>query len=163
MNATDWATFWAFASLVIFLGIIVYLKVPGMLTASLDARTDAIKAQLAEATRLREEAQALLAEYQAKRKEAEVEAEAILASAKREATMMAAEAKRKTEDYVARRNVLSEQKIKQAETDAVNAVRAAAIDLAIAAAQKVVGEKANGSTGNDLFNNAVEQVRTRLN
>lgn len=163
MNATDWATFWALAALVIFLGIIVYLKVPGMLTAALDARTDNIKAQLAEATRLREEAQALLAEYQRKRKEAEADAEAILASAKREAALLAGEAKRKTEDYIARRNMLSEQKIKQAETDAVNAVRAAAVDLAIAAAQKVAGEKATGATGNDLITNAIEQVRTRLN
>jgi F-type H+-transporting ATPase subunit b len=163
MNATDWATFWAFAALVIFLGLIVYLKVPGMITAALDKRADDIRKQLAEATQLREEAQALLAEYQRKRKEAEADAAAILASAKREAAMLSAEAKRKTEDYVTRRNQLSEAKIKQAETDAVNAVRAAAVDLAIAAAQKIAGEKATGATGSKLFEDAVEQVRTRLN
>ncbi len=163
MNATDWATLWAFVSLLLFLGLVVYLKVPGTIGKALDKRADEIKSQLAEAARLREEAQALLAEYQRKRKEAEAEAEHIVAAAKREAAALAEDAKRKTEDYVARRNQLSEQKIKQAEADAINAVRSAAVDIAIAAAQKVAAEKATGATGDALFQNAIEQVRTRLN
>jgi F-type H+-transporting ATPase subunit b len=163
MNATDWATLWAFVSLLLFLGLVIYLKVPGTIGKALDKRATEIKGQLAEATRLREEAQALLAEYQRKRKEAEAEAEQILAGAKREAAALADEAKRKSEEYVARRTLLSEQKIKQAETDAVSAVRAAAVDLAIAAAQKIAAEKTTGKVGEDLFKNALDQVRTRLN
>ncbi len=163
MTATEWASFWAFAALILFLVLMLVLKVPGTIGKALDKRANDIKAQLAEAARLREEAQALLAEYQRKRKEAEAEAEHILASAKREASALAEEAKRKTEEYVARRNQLSEQKIKQAEADAINAVRSAAVDIAVAAAQKVAAEKATGATGDALFQNAIEQVRTRLN
>lgn len=163
MTATEWASFWAFAALILFLGLMLYLKIPGTIGKALDKRADDIKAQLAEATRLREEAQALLAEYQRKRKEAEADAEQIVASAKREAAALAADAKRKTEDYIARRNQLSEQKIKQAEADAIGAVRAAAVDIAIAAAQSVAAEKATGATGDALFQNAIDQVRTRLN
>ena len=62
-------TFFAFVGLLIFLGIVVYLKVPGMMAKSLDDRADQIRNELAEAKRLREEAQHLLAEYQRKRKE----------------------------------------------------------------------------------------------
>lgn len=163
MNATDWATLWAFVSLLLFLGLVIYLKVPGMISKALDKRAKEIQDQLAEATRLREEAQGLLAEYQRKRKEAEAEAEQIVASAKREAATLAQEAKRKSEEYIARRTQLSEQKIKQAETDAVSAVRAAAVDLAVAAAQKIAAEKASGKVGEDLFKDALDQVRTRLN
>jgi F-type H+-transporting ATPase subunit b len=163
MTATEWASFWAFAALILFLVLMLALKIPGTIGKALDKRANDIKAQLAEAARLREEAQALLAEYQRKRKEAEVEAEQILASAKREASALAEDAKRKTEEYVARRNQLSEQKIKQAEADAINAVRSAAVDIAVAAAQKVAAEKATGATGEALFQNAIEQVRTRLN
>lgn len=163
MTATEWASFWAFAALILFLVLMLVLKVPGTIGKALDKRANDIKAQLAEAARLREEAQALLAEYQRKRKEAEAEAEHILASAKREASALAEDAKRKTEEYVARRNQLSEQKIKQAEADAINAVRSAAVDIAVAAAQKVAAEKATGATGDALFQNAIEQVRTRLN
>ncbi|MGR6431853.1 F0F1 ATP synthase subunit B [Rhizobium sp. PAMB 3174] len=157
------ATFFAFVAFLIFIVGIVYLKVPGMLAKSLDDRAGQIRDELAEAKRLREEAQHLLAEYQRKRKEAEAEAASIVAVAEREAKMLAEEAKQKTEDYVARRNALSEQKIKQAETDAVNAVRSAAVDLAIAAAEKVLADKVDGSVKEKLFNASVEQVRTRLN
>jgi F-type H+-transporting ATPase subunit b len=52
-------TFFAFVALIIFLGLVVYLKVPGMMAKSLDDRADQIRNDLAEAKRLREEAQHL--------------------------------------------------------------------------------------------------------
>lgn len=157
------ATFFAFVGLVLFLALIVYLKVPGMMAKSLDARADKIRDELAEAKRLREEAQHVLAEYQRKRKEAEAEAASIVAAAEREAAALTAEAKQKTEEFVARRNALSEQKIKQAETDAVNAVRSAAVDLAIAAAEAVLVKKADAGVQDNLFKGAVNEVKARLN
>jgi F-type H+-transporting ATPase subunit b len=108
------ATFWATIALVIFVGVVLYLKVPGMLSKSLDERADRIRAELEDARKLREEAQQLLAEYQRKRKEAEKEAADIVEVAKREAALLAEEAHKKTEEYVARRTALAEQKIGQA-------------------------------------------------
>ncbi|ANK84541.1 MULTISPECIES: F0F1 ATP synthase subunit B [unclassified Rhizobium] len=157
------ATFFAFVGLILFLALVVYLKVPGMMARSLDDRADQIRNELAEAKRLREEAQHLLAEYQRKRKEAEAEAVHIVAAAEREAEMLTAEAKKKTEEFVANRTALSEQKIKQAEADAMKAVRSAAVDLAIAAAETVLAKKADGKVQSELFGNAVGQVKTRLN
>ena len=157
------ATFYASVGLILFLALIAYLKVPGMMAKGLDARAEKIQNELAEAKRLREEAQHLLAEYQRKRKDAEAEAASIVASAEREASALTAEAKQKTEEYVARRTALSEQKIKQAEADAINAVRAAAVDLAVAAAEKVIASKADAATGKALFDNAISEVKARLN
>lgn len=157
------ATFFAFVGLVLFLALVVYLKVPGMMAKSLDARADKIRDELAEAKRLREEAQHVLAEYQRKRKEAEAEAAGIVAAAEREAAMLTAEAKQKTEEFVTRRNALSEQKIKQAETEAVNAVRSAAVDLAIAAAEAVLAKKTDAAVQDSLFKGALGEVKGRLN
>ncbi|NKL78826.1 F0F1 ATP synthase subunit B [Rhizobium leguminosarum] len=157
------ATFFAFVGLVLFLALVVYLKVPGMMARSLDDRADQIRNELAEAKRLREEAQHLLAEYQRKRKEAEAEAAHIVAAAEREAEMLTAEAKKKTEEFVANRTALSEQKIKQAEVEAMKAVRSAAVDLAIAAAETVLAKQADTKIQSELFGNAVGQVKTRLN
>ncbi|NLS00324.1 F0F1 ATP synthase subunit B [Rhizobium sp. P38BS-XIX] len=156
-------TFFAFVGLILFLALIVYLKVPGMMAKSLDDRADQIRNELAEAKRLREEAQHLLAEYQRKRKEAEADAANIVAAAEREAEMLTAEARKKTEEFVANRTALSEQKIKQAEADAMKAVRSAAVDLAIAAAETVLANKAGGAVQSGLFNDAVNEVKTRLN
>jgi F-type H+-transporting ATPase subunit b len=156
-------TFFAFVALIIFLALIVYLKVPGMMAKSLDDRADQIRNDLAEAKRLREEAQHLLAEYQRKRKEAEAEAAHIVAAAEREAEMLTAEARKKTEEFVANRTALSEAKIKQAEEDAVKAVRSAAVDLAIAAAGTVIAKQADGKVQSQLFESAVGEVKSRLN
>jgi F-type H+-transporting ATPase subunit b len=159
MDATAWAT----VGLVIFLGIVVYLKVPGMVTRSLDERAKRISNELDEARRLREEAQQLLAEYQRKRKEAEQEAEAIVEAAKREAETLVREGRARTEEYITRRNAMAEQKIGQAERDAVNEVRARAVDIAVAATAKVLADKVDGTVEADLFRKSLEDVRTRMN
>jgi F-type H+-transporting ATPase subunit b len=158
-----WAQVWATVALVIFLAGAVYLKVPGMVAKALDARADKITGELAEAKKLREEAQALLTEYQKKRADAEREAAEIVAAAKREAEMLSAESRQKTAGFVARRTALSEQKIAQAETEAVSAVRAAAVDLAVAAAEKLIAANLEGKAGADLFASSVAEVKTRLN
>jgi len=156
------ATFWAFVALLIFLGVVFYMKVPGMIGAALDKRAVKITAEIEEARRLREEAQQLLAEYQRKRKEAEAEAADIIAAAKREAELLTKEAKAKTEDYVTRRTALAEQKIAQAEREAVNEVRASAVDIAVEAARSLLAGK-DAKAGTDLFKASLDAVKAKLN
>ncbi|MER9847895.1 F0F1 ATP synthase subunit B [Mesorhizobium sp. M0106] len=163
MDATSLATLWATVALVIFLGIAIYIKVPGMIAKALDARADKISSELEEARRLREEAQQLLGQYLRKRKEAEQEAAAIVAAAKREADMLAAEAHKKTEDYVARRTALAEQKIGQAEREAIGEVRASAVDIAVEAARALLAGKIDAKAGADLFNASLRDLKSKLN
>ena len=134
-----------------------------MISRSLDERAAKIRAELEEARSLREQAQQLLAEYQRKRQEAERDAASIVAAAEREAAMLVEDATRKTEDYVARRTALAEQKIAQAERDAVNEVRSRAVDIAVEAARKLLAERDDASGGADSFRRSLEQVKTRLN
>ncbi|MCY0094106.1 F0F1 ATP synthase subunit B [Hoeflea ulvae] len=157
------ATFFAFVGLVIFLGILAYVKVPEMLTGALDKRANQIRNELEQAKKLREEAQQLLAEYQRKRKEAETEAASILSAAEREAAVLREDAKAKTEEYVNRRTAMAELKISQAETDAINEVRASAVDLALVAAERLIGSKVDGKVSNDLFQASLGDLKTRLN
>ena len=163
MDATSLATLWATIGLIIFGAVVVYLKVPGMLGKSLDERAGKIRNELEEARRLREEAQQLLAEYQRKRKEAEKEAADIVTAAKNEAGMLVEDARKKTEEYVQRRTVLAEQKIGQAEREAVAEVRASAVDLAVEAARKLLGDKVDAKTGADLFKSSLQELRAKLN
>ena len=157
------ATFWALISLIIFLGILAYVKVPAMMAGALDKRADQIRNELEQAKKLREEAQQLLAEYQRKRKEAESEAESILSAAEKEAVVLREEAKAKTEEYVSRRTAMAEQKIRQAETDAINEVRASAVDLAIVAAEKLISSKVDSNASGELFKASLGELKTRLN
>jgi len=163
MNATQWATLWVFLGLLVVLGIMVYLKVPGMLTKALDDRATKIRADLDDAKRLRDEAAALLSEYEKKRGQAESEAQAIVAQAKREAEALAAESRARIEDYVVRRTKAVEARIAQAESQAVAEVRSRAIDVATAAAGQILAEQAKGKTGEELIDRSIETVRKNLN
>jgi len=157
------ATFWATVALVIFLAVVIYMKVPGMISKSLDARAERIRSELEDARRLREEAQQLLAEFQRKRKEAEKEAADIVEAAKHEAELLVSEAQKKTEEYVARRAALAEQKIGQAERDAISEVRSSAVDLAVEAARALLATKVDAKAGADLFKASLQEVKSKLN
>lgn len=157
------ATFWATVALVLFFALIAYFKVPAMIGKALDGRSDKIRNDLEEARHLREEAQQLLAEYQRKRKEAEAEAETIVSSAKREADALKADAERKTEEYVTRRTAIAEQKIAQAEGQAIAEVKAAAVDIAVEAAESLMGKKMSGAAGADMFKKSLAEVKARMN
>jgi len=157
------ATFFALVGLILFLAILAYVKVPAMLTGSLDKRADQIRNELEQAKKLREEAQQLLAEYQRKRKEAESEAESILNAAEKEAAVLREEAKAKSEEYVSRRTAMAEQKIQQAENDAINEVRASAVDLALVAAEKLIGAKVDSKASGELFKASLGELKARLN
>jgi F-type H+-transporting ATPase subunit b len=163
MDATSLATVWATVALVIFLGVVVYLKVPAMLARSLDDRAARIRQELEEARRLREEAQQLLAEYQRKRKDAEKDAADIVEAAKREAAVLVDEAKARTEDYVKRRTALAEQKIAQAEREAVNEVRANAVDIAVEAARTLLAGRVDAAADAELFRDSLGEVKAKLN
>lgn len=157
------ATFWALIALILFFGILLYAKVPGLLGSKLDARANAIKADLDDARRLREEAQELLAEYQRKKVEAENEARAIVDQAKREAEIYGQEARKKMTEQIERRTKLAEQKIAQAEAAAVKDVRAAASDLAIAAAAQIIDKDIKGAKGASLIDSTIASLGKQLN
>ncbi len=157
------ATFWALVGLIVFLGLVIYLKVPAMVTKSLDDRSDGIRDELEEARKLREEAQALLADFEAKRRQAEKEAEEIVAAAKREASALGEDAARKTAEFVKRRTALAEQKIGQAEASALAEVRASAIDVAISAAEHLIAGKMSAADSNALIKQGIAEVKSKLN
>jgi F-type H+-transporting ATPase subunit b len=157
------AEFWVAVAFVIFLGVLGYYEVHKLLVGALDKRRDAIKAELDEARRLKEEAAKLLAEYQRKRHEAESEAEAIIAGAKAEAERIAIEAKAKMEDFVARRTKMAQTKIAQAEAQAVADVRAAAAEAAVAAAEKILADSAKGKVADDLVAQGIADLKRQLN
>lgn len=157
------STFWALVGLILFFAVIVYFKVPRTVTKALDDRSETIRNELSEARRLREQASQILADTQKKRRDAEAEAEEIVAAAKREADNLSADAERKTTEYVERRTALAEQKIGQAEAQAVAEVKAAAVEVATAAAAHLLGQKVSGDTQDQMFQSSLDEVRTRMN
>ena len=157
------AEFWVAVAFVAFLGALGYLGVHTMMVKFVDQRRDRIKAELDEALRLKEEAQALLLQYQRKQREAVEEAAAIIAGANTEAERMMAEAKTKMEEFIARRTKMAETKIAQAEAQALADVRAAAAEAAVSAAEKILTQTVKGEIADRLIVKGIDDVKTKLN
>lgn len=145
------AEFWVLVSFVIFIAIVAYLRVPRMIGKALDDRADKIRQELDDARRLREEAQAVLADYQRKAREAEDEARGIIEQARREAEALENETEVKLKESLERRTRLAEEKIARAEAQAVSEVRSRAIDVAVSATESILREKTAGEKGNALI------------
>jgi F-type H+-transporting ATPase subunit b len=157
------AEFWVAVAFVVFVAILVYYKVPALIAKALDDRAEAIRKELDEARRLREEAQNLLADYQKKHRNVGQEAEAIVDQARREAEALAHETRASLKTTLERRTKLAEDKIARAEAQAVDEVRATAIDVAAAAAEKILREKMTGSGGAALIDQSIRDLKGRLN
>lgn len=157
------AEFWVAVAFFIFAGVLAYLGVHRRLVKGLDDRRDRIKSELEEARRLKAEAEALLATYKRKQHEAEQEAQAIIASAKAEAERLAAEAEAKLEEFVSRHTRMAENKIAQAEAQAVADVRSAATEAAAAAAETILSHTVRGKVADDLIVKGIADVKDKLN
>ena len=146
----------------VFIGILLYFKVPSLIGGMLDKRAESIRSELSEAKALREEAQSLLASYERKQKEVQEQAERIVASAKEEATNAAATAKDDIAKSVARRLAAAEEQIASAQASAIKDVRDQAINVAIGAAKDVMAKQMNAEAANNLINDSIDTVAAKL-
>ena len=133
------------------------------IAGALDARAQRIRDELVEAERLRKEAEALLAEYQAKHGEAMRTADQIVAQAKAEAERLAREGAARLEADLKRREQLALQRITDAERQALSEVRAAAVDVALAATRRLLETKLDDAAQTRLVDAAIRQLPGKLN
>jgi F-type H+-transporting ATPase subunit b len=149
-------------SFLLFIGVLIYLKVPGLLGGMLDKRADGIRDELNEARKLREEAQSVLASYERKQKEVAEQAERIVEHAKEEARLASEQAKEDLKISIARRLAAAKDQIASAESSAVKEVRDQAIAISVAAAKDVIAKQMTAADGNKLIDDAISEVQVKL-
>jgi F-type H+-transporting ATPase subunit b len=160
---TSTPEFWVAVSFFLFAGLLVYLKVPALVGKVLDDRAVEIAKDLDEARKLREDAEALLTEYKGKTRAAETEAKSIVDQARREAEALTAETRKSLAEMLERRTKLAEEKIARAEAQAIADVRAAAIETAVAASQRILQGQATPATGAALIDQSIRDLKSKLN
>lgn len=160
LRNTDFIVTLAF---LLFVGILVWFRVPQIVGGLLDKRAEGIRNDLAEARRLREEAQEIYASYERRQREVKTQADEIVANAKREAVLEAEKAKKALQLSIERRLKAAEEQIASAEGDAVRAVRDRAIQTAISAATEILGKQATAEQRAAGIDKAIDDVARRLN
>ncbi len=159
LSNTDFIVLVAF---LVFIGVLVYFKVPAMLTGMLDKRAESIQAELDEARALREEAQTLLASYERKQREVQEQADRIVAAAKESARESAELAKADLEKSIERRVQAAQDQIASAEATAIKQVRDEAARVAISAAGDVIQKQMSDAKSASLIDDAIAAVKTKL-
>ena len=156
------AEFFVLLGFLVFVGILIYVGAHRVVLKALDARGEAIAAELAHAAKLREEATARLASFEKRTAEAEANAAAIVAEARAQADQLAVEAADRLKEFIARRTKQAEAKIALAEAQAAAEVRAAAAEHAAKAAEVVLADEMKGPAGADLVTREIGQIKGRL-
>jgi F-type H+-transporting ATPase subunit b len=153
--------FWVLIAFVLGVGLMAW-KGSGVLNGVLDARAQRIRAQLDEARRLREEAEAALAEYQRKQRDAMGEAQEIVKHAEAEAERVSRQAVIDLEAALKRREEQAHDKIAQAETKALAEVRAAAVDVAIDSVRILLRETLDAARGAAVIDQVIQDLPKQL-
>lgn len=155
-------TFWVLVAFVAFFALVAYLKVPGKLGAQLDERAVRIRRELDEAEKLHQDAQHLFAEYQRKQRNALREADEIIAAAQAEAKLLVKQTETELTASLERRRRQAEDRIAQAEKQALQEVRNTAVDVAIAAAGQVLASTLQGPAAAAQIDRAISDVKAKL-
>ena len=156
---TDFVVFLGF---IVFIAVLFYFKVPGMIGGALDNRAEGIQTELDEARALHEEARSLLASYERKHREVQGQADAIVAAAKEDAALAAEQAKADLEKSIARRLAAAQDQIASAEASAVKEVRDQAITVAVSAANAVLAKQMTAAQANKLIDESIADVGEKL-
>jgi len=146
----------------LFIGVLIYLKVPGLVGGLLDKRADDIRSELDEARALRDEAQTILASYERKQKDVQTQADNIVETAKHEAKLAADQAKVDLKDAIARRLQAAQDQIASAQASAIKEVRDTAITVATEVAGEVIAAKMTAKDAGNMVDTAIKDVSAKL-
>ncbi len=159
LSNTDFIVSIAF---ILFIGVLFYFKVPGMISKMLDDRAAGIQSEIDEARSLREEAQTLLASYERKHREVQEQADKIVAQAKVDAEAAADQARADLTKSIERRLAAATDQIASAEAGAVKEVRDMAATVAVQAARDVIAKQMTAESANGLIDAAIAEVDAKL-
>jgi F-type H+-transporting ATPase subunit b len=152
---------WVAVAFVIFF-VLFGSKLWAAVTGILDKRADQVREELAEAQRLRSEAEALLKDARARREQAMADAKALMDGARTQAQQLAAAAAAEAEASAARRERMAVERIATAEKAAVDEVRNVAAEVASVAAERVIRETLSPEAGAVLVDRAIVSLPTAL-
>ncbi|OUR77734.1 F0F1 ATP synthase subunit B [Alphaproteobacteria bacterium 46_93_T64] len=155
--------FWVAIAFLGFIAVVIYFKLPSIVGKQLDERASRIKSELDEAQKLREDAQAMYADYQRRQRDAFATAEEIVVKAKEDAEIIRKESEAELQATLTRRQELAEAKIRQAEEKAIAEVQNIAVDVAITAAEKLMKDNIKAKEAGSLIDQSIKDLGAQLN
>ena len=156
------ATFWVAISFFIFLGGLVYLKVPQKINNSLTSQISNIKKELDEAEKLKMEAKNLLSDYESKLDKSKKETIEIINLARKNSEKNILEKMQKFHQSTEDRKKNVEQKISQMKENALKDIKYASIKISMETVEHLIKNSIDKSKIEKIYTNSLEQAKTAL-
>jgi len=155
-------TFWVAVAFFIFIGVLIYLKVPKKINDSLNNKIGDIKKEISEAEKLKEEAKNVLSNYESKINKAQKDSINILNQAKKESEKIIIENTEKFYDFIENRKKTTEQKIIQMKEDALKDIKNISVKITIEAIEKLIKNSIDKKKLDKLYDENLEQAKILL-
>ena len=156
------ATFWVAVSFFIFLGVLVYFKIPQKIASTLNDSIHAIKTEVDDAESLKEESKNILSEYEKKISNAKVEIDLMLNSAVNEADKNVLKTNKEFHEQMENRKQNTEDLIKQMKNQALKDIKNASVKIAIKSVESLLKNSLDKNKLNKIFVSSVEETKLAL-
>ena len=156
------ATFWVAVSFFIFIGALIYLKVPQNVNNSLDAQINRIKKELSEAEKLKVESKNILSDYENKIDKSKKETQEIINIAKKDSEKNILDKTKKFHELIEERKKNVEQKISQMKENALKDIKNLSIKISIEAVEHLIKNSIDKNKIEKIYINSIEEVKASL-
>jgi len=156
------ATFWVSISFFIFLGVLIYFKIPQKVINALNESIDSIKNEVDNAENLKEESKNILGEYEKKISNAKNEVKEMIEAAAEEADKAVLKTNEEFHVQMENRKKNTEDRIKQMKNQALRDIKNASVKISIQAVEVLLKNSLDKNKLNKIFNSSIEETKSAL-
>ena len=156
------ATFWVAVSFFIFIGLLLYFKIPQKVDRSLIENINKIKSDLENAEKLKDEAKNILSEYETKVSKSKDEIKNLIDKAKDQAEKTVIKTNDEFHKIIENRKKISEEKIKQMKKQAIKEVRNYSIEIAVQSVEKIIKNSIDKKKLDKIYISSIEETKNIL-
>ena len=156
------ATFWVAVSFFLFVGVLLYFKVPQKIFATLDESINKIKKDIEEAEKLKEEAKNILSDYEARLDKSKVEIDLMIKNAQKESETNIIRTNDQFHKIFENRKKMAEEKIKQMKLQATKDIKNYSVEVAIIALEKIIKNSIDKKKLDKIYVSSVNEAKKIL-
>jgi len=156
------ATFWVTISFFIFLGMLIYFKIPKKIKETLEQNILKIKSQINEAEKLKEDAKNILTEHERKISNSKNEVKEMINKASEEAEKNVIKVNKEFHDMIENRKKSTEERIRQLKNQAEKDIKNASVKIAIESVEKLMKNSLDKSKLDKIYSSSIEETKLAL-
>ena len=156
------ATFWVTVSFFIFLGILIYFKIPQKVKDTLEQNISNIKNQISEAEKLKEDSKNILIEHEKKISNSKNEVEEMLNKAKEEVEKNVIKTNEEFHNFIENKKKNAEERIRQLKSQAEKDIKNASVKIALESVEKLIKNSLDKSKLDKIYSSSLEETKLAL-